>query len=104
MFADKQRELGFTFSFPVRQTSIASGTLIKWTKAFSIDDAVSIHSFCCLCGYPNKLFYAKSCKSIRFLYHSISETTQIGEDVVAELQTAMEKHDVDMRVAALVSP
>ncbi|KAG2625088.1 hypothetical protein PVAP13_3KG165100 [Panicum virgatum] len=54
LFEDKQRELGFTFSFPVRQTSIASGTLIKWTKAFSIDDAV-------------------------------------GEDVVAELQTAMEK-------------
>ncbi|XAR67059.1 Hexokinase [Bertholletia excelsa] len=36
----KQRELGFTFSFPVRQTSIASGTLIKWTKGFSIEDAV----------------------------------------------------------------
>lgn len=62
----KQRELGFTFSFPVRQTSIASGTLIKWTKAFAVDDAV-------------------------------------GEDVVAELQTAMEKQGVDMRVAALVN-
>ncbi|KAL6897855.1 hypothetical protein ACP4OV_006814 [Aristida adscensionis] len=63
---NKQRELGFTFSFPVRQTSIASGTLIKWTKAFSIDDAV-------------------------------------GEDVVAELQTAMQKKGVDMRVAALIN-
>lgn len=62
----KQRELGFTFSFPVRQTSIASGALIKWTKAFAVDDAV-------------------------------------GEDVVAELQTAMEKQGVDMRVAALVN-
>ncbi|XP_062180830.1 hexokinase-7-like [Phragmites australis] len=66
MFDGKQRELGFTFSFPVRQTSIASGTLIKWTKAFSIDDAV-------------------------------------GEDVVAELQTAMKKNAVDMRVAALIN-
>lgn len=66
LFEDKQRELGFTFSFPVRQTSIASGTLIKWTKAFSIDDAV-------------------------------------GEDVVAELQTAMEKQGVDMHVAALIN-
>jgi len=37
----RQRELGFTFSFPVRQTSIASGNLIKWTKGFSIEDAVS---------------------------------------------------------------
>jgi len=41
----KQRELGFTFSFPVRQTSIASGTLIKWTKGFNIDETVSS-------GYP----------------------------------------------------
>ncbi|CAM8935655.1 unnamed protein product [Rhodiola kirilowii] len=37
---DRQRELGFTFSFPVRQTSIDSGSLIKWTKGFSINDAV----------------------------------------------------------------
>ncbi|KAF6164240.1 hypothetical protein GIB67_010210 [Kingdonia uniflora] len=36
----RQRELGFTFSFPVMQTSISSGTLIRWTKGFSIDDAV----------------------------------------------------------------
>ncbi|XP_030448296.1 hexokinase-1-like [Syzygium oleosum] len=39
-FPGRQRELGFTFSFPVRQSSIASGTLIKWTKGFSIEDAV----------------------------------------------------------------
>ncbi|KAL5220634.1 hypothetical protein ABZP36_025347 [Zizania latifolia] len=62
----KKRELGFTFSFPVRQTSVASGTLVKWTKAFSIDDAV-------------------------------------GKDVVAELQTAMEKQGLDMHVAALIN-
>ncbi|XP_073262367.1 hexokinase-1 isoform X2 [Populus alba] len=37
----RQRELGFTFSFPVRQTSIASGNLIKWTKGFLIDDVVN---------------------------------------------------------------
>ncbi|KAJ8444477.1 hypothetical protein Cgig2_024041 [Carnegiea gigantea] len=37
---NKQRELGFTFSFPVKQTSIASGTLIRWTKGFNIEDAV----------------------------------------------------------------
>ncbi|KAF0916018.1 hypothetical protein E2562_000648 [Oryza meyeriana var. granulata] len=62
----KKRELGFTFSFPVRQRSVASGTLVKWTKAFSIDDAV-------------------------------------GEDVVAELQTAMGKQGLDMHVAALIN-
>uniref|UniRef100_A0A0D9UXR7 Phosphotransferase n=1 Tax=Leersia perrieri TaxID=77586 RepID=A0A0D9UXR7_9ORYZ len=62
----KKKELGFTFSFPVRQRSVASGTLVKWTKAFSIVDAV-------------------------------------GEDVVAELQTAMAKQGLDMHVAALIN-
>ncbi|KAK4760734.1 hypothetical protein SAY87_005627 [Trapa incisa] len=39
-FPGRERELGFTFSFPVKQTSIASGTLIRWTKGFSIEDAI----------------------------------------------------------------
>ncbi|XP_047942473.1 hexokinase-1-like [Salvia hispanica] len=38
--AGKERELGFTFSFPVMQNSINSGTLIRWTKGFSINDTV----------------------------------------------------------------
>lgn len=37
----ERRELGFTFSFPMKQTSSSSGTLIKWTKGFSIEDMVS---------------------------------------------------------------
>ncbi|ESR40107.1 hexokinase-1 [Citrus sinensis] len=36
----RQRELGFTFSFPVMQTSINTGTLVRWTKGFSIDELV----------------------------------------------------------------
>lgn len=36
----RQRELGFTFSFPVHQTAIASGTLIKWSKGFSVSEMV----------------------------------------------------------------
>ncbi len=31
----KKYNLSFTFSFPVEQTDIASGTLIKWTKGFT---------------------------------------------------------------------
>lgn len=31
----EERRLGFTFSFPVRQTGIASGSLVCWTKGFS---------------------------------------------------------------------
>nr|GEU65761.1 hexokinase-1-like [Tanacetum cinerariifolium] len=38
--AGRQRELGFTFSFPVMQLSIDSGTLIRWTKGFSIEEMV----------------------------------------------------------------
>ncbi|CAH9066494.1 unnamed protein product [Cuscuta epithymum] len=38
--AGRQMELGFTFSFPVMQTAINAGSLIKWTKGFSIDDTV----------------------------------------------------------------
>ncbi|KAK1413882.1 hypothetical protein QVD17_29618 [Tagetes erecta] len=37
-----QRELGFTFSFPVKQSSIAGGTLVRWTKGFNIEDAVGL--------------------------------------------------------------
>ncbi|XP_075076999.1 hexokinase-3-like isoform X1 [Nicotiana tabacum] len=36
----RRRELGFTFSFPVKQTSASSGILIKWTKGFSIEDMI----------------------------------------------------------------
>ena len=32
--------LGFTFSFPVHQTSLTSGTLVRWTKDFTASGAV----------------------------------------------------------------
>ncbi|KAJ5932035.1 hypothetical protein N7516_006524 [Penicillium verrucosum] len=40
-------DLGFTFSFPVRQCGINCGTLIRWTKGFNIPDAVG-HDVCAL--------------------------------------------------------
>ena len=36
-----KKELGFTVSFPIRQLSVSSGVLIKWTKGFTIEDVVS---------------------------------------------------------------
>lgn len=36
----QSREIGFTFSFPVKQTAVDSGTLIHWTKGFKVNDAV----------------------------------------------------------------
>ncbi|KAJ0792614.1 putative hexokinase [Helianthus annuus] len=39
------KHLGFTFLFPVKQTSVSSGTLIKWTKGFAIEDMVSLTTY-----------------------------------------------------------
>lgn len=46
--AVKRRDLGFTFSFPMKQTSVSSGILIKWTKGFSIQDMVGSDISDCL--------------------------------------------------------
>lgn len=45
---DRRRELGFTFSYPVKQTSVSSGILIKWTKGFAIKDMVGKEVVECL--------------------------------------------------------
>lgn len=41
-YRDKNEKLsmGFTFSFPIHQTGINRGTLIRWTKGYDIKDAV----------------------------------------------------------------
>ena len=36
----KKLPMGFTFSFPVLNTSLTSGTLVRWTKCFDADGAV----------------------------------------------------------------
>ncbi|CCH58298.1 hypothetical protein TBLA_0A05050 [Henningerozyma blattae CBS 6284] len=36
----KPLKLGFTFSYPIDQSSLNSGTLIRWTKGFKIADTV----------------------------------------------------------------
>lgn len=38
--ASEGRKLGFTFSFPVKQTAVAKGMLITWTKDFSASGVV----------------------------------------------------------------
>ncbi|KAL9308937.1 putative hexokinase [Arabidopsis thaliana] len=44
----RKREIGFTFSFPVKQTSIDSGTLIKWTKGFNVSGMEGKNVVACL--------------------------------------------------------
>ncbi|CAM6013081.1 unnamed protein product [Sphagnum balticum] len=38
--AGQSRDIGFTFSFPVQQTALNSGTLLNWTKGFKVVDAI----------------------------------------------------------------
>lgn len=44
----RTRETGFTFSFPVKQTSIDSGILIKWTKGFAVSGTAGKDVVSCL--------------------------------------------------------
>ncbi|BAT82845.1 hypothetical protein VIGAN_03291400 [Vigna angularis var. angularis] len=44
----RKREIGFTFSFPVKQTSIDSGILIKWTKGFAVSGTAGRDVVACL--------------------------------------------------------
>ncbi|CAO2833868.1 unnamed protein product [Amaranthus hypochondriacus] len=44
----RTRELGFTFSFPVKQTSIDSGILMKWTKGFAVSGTAGRDVVACL--------------------------------------------------------
>ncbi|KAL8088555.1 hypothetical protein AgCh_038368 [Apium graveolens] len=44
----RTREIGFTFSFPVKQTSIDSGILIKWTKGFAVSGTAGKDVVSCL--------------------------------------------------------
>ncbi|GAA0165550.1 kinase [Lithospermum erythrorhizon] len=74
------RELGFTFSFPVNQTSIDSGILIKWTKGFAVTGTISPH-----------------------IGMKMSNSSHAGKDVVACLNEALERQGLDMRVSALVN-
>ncbi|KFK39984.1 hypothetical protein AALP_AA3G314800 [Arabis alpina] len=44
----RKREIGFTFSFPVNQTSIDSGTVIQWTKGFKVSGMEGKNVVACL--------------------------------------------------------
>lgn len=38
--SDENLDLGFTFSFPLQQTELSSGSLINWTKGFKTSGVV----------------------------------------------------------------
>ncbi|KAH9315587.1 hypothetical protein KI387_024214, partial [Taxus chinensis] len=53
-YPGRKTELGFTFSFPMKQLSISSGILIKWTKGFAIADTIGQDIGDCLQNALNK--------------------------------------------------
>ncbi len=53
--------LGFTFSFPIRQTSISNGILMCWTKGFSVSGVVGND----VVGLMNEAFARRGIKNIR---------------------------------------
>jgi hexokinase len=59
---NQKRELGFTFSFPVKQTAINSGLLIGWTKGFTCDGVVR--------SLPRQFFLFLQLRSI---YYSVEK-------------------------------
>ncbi|KAL2894838.1 Hexokinase-2 chloroplastic [Bienertia sinuspersici] len=69
----RKKELGFTFSFPVNQTSIDSGILMNWTKGFAVSGTVC------------------------------DPQISVGRNVVACLNEAMQRQGLDMQVSALVN-
>ncbi|MCX7965769.1 MAG: hypothetical protein N2596_04005, partial [Syntrophorhabdaceae bacterium] len=54
-------ELGFTFSFPVVQTSISKGILVSWTKGFSVKGVEGRD----VVGLLDKAFKRKGLKSLK---------------------------------------
>lgn len=54
--AGQARAIGFTFSFPVKQTAVNAGSLINWTKGFKVNDAVC---FCLTLRLKVKYIFAQ---------------------------------------------
>ncbi|KAG0491786.1 hypothetical protein HPP92_005184 [Vanilla planifolia] len=92
----RQREIGFTFSFPVKEHSFSSGSSIKWTKGFSIiDTGIGV-------GLDRRQLSQQNGDDIT-TGRRHCQLRVVGEDVVVELTKAMERKGLEMRVAALVN-
>ncbi|GFZ18860.1 hexokinase-like 3 [Actinidia rufa] len=80
----RQRELGFTISYPVDQVAASSGTAVKW-KSLAVDDTVET----CL-------------RNIVLISSFFDLEWKSWEELVNDMNQALEKHGLDMRVFALV--
>lgn len=90
----RKRELGFTFSFPVKQTSISSGILIKWTKGFAVSGTVRASQI--------QVQNSFRCFACVMILMTDLKSFQSGKDVVACLNEAMQRQGLQMQVSALV--
>lgn len=79
--------LGFTFSFPVRQSALGAGTLISWTK-----------------GKPVESRFRLRADTLPFPHTSgFDAKHSIGTDVVQMLQLALNRRQVPVACEALVN-
>ncbi|MCL7026260.1 hypothetical protein MKW94_016379 [Papaver nudicaule] len=86
---ETHREIGFTFSFPVNQTSINVGTLIEWTKGFNIPAAIGQDVVACL----NEALTGANL--------NMCSVTALVNDTVGTLAGARYKND-DVKVAVIL--
>lgn len=108
--SNQQREIGFTFSFPVNQTKVNRGEIIGWTKGFSITDAVCSRNSAPIfdsCHCSNLIWwtiittpcfrYGLCMNDLRLLFWCLIPSKyaywewqrQVGKDVVEQLQNAL---------------
>lgn len=84
---DEKINLGFTFSFPIAQSGIASGTLIKWTKGFSAS------------GVEGADVVMLLSKALRQTGLSSIEITALANDTVGTLEAkSYEESDCDVGI------
>jgi hypothetical protein len=95
----RKREIGFTFSFPVKQTSIDSGILIKWTKGFAVSGTVRFFSFqihFLIFVYYVFISNAKSCMTENFLLEPVmyllSKKTYFLRSILPFANTDVSRH------------
>jgi hexokinase len=93
--------VGFTFSFPVQQTSINSGTLIQWTKGYA---PVPPHHATCHCmRTPLLMAWLSACVVSHNPICSFECVGVVGHDVAGLLQAAFVERGIDVHVSALVN-
>ncbi len=69
----KTLPLGFTFSFPMTQTSLDSGLLVTWTKSFNCSGVVGTDAVEHLNAAMRRLLNVQTCMHVAFFVYMTSQ-------------------------------